>query len=97
MAEVLLALLLETLLELGTFRSLTLGFLRGDILALVVVDVPSDFKVEICLSGCRCDAFSSGVWLAWSNSAVWSWLVRLQTTRSVCCNAEVAGEWWADI
>ena len=52
MAEVLLAILLETLLELGAFSSLAFDFLRGDVLALVIVDVSSNFKVEVCLAGC---------------------------------------------
>jgi hypothetical protein len=51
-AKVLLAVLLEALLELGALSRLTFGFPRSDILALVVVDVPSNFKVEVCLTGC---------------------------------------------
>jgi hypothetical protein len=43
--EVLLTVLLETLLELRAFSSLASGFLGSDILALVVVDVSSNFKV----------------------------------------------------
>jgi hypothetical protein len=46
-AEVLLAVLLETLFELSAF-----GFLGSDVLALVVVDVSSNFEVEVCLTGC---------------------------------------------
>jgi hypothetical protein len=51
-AKVLFALLLEPLLELRAFCSLALGLPGGDILTFVVVDVPSDFEVEISLSGC---------------------------------------------
>jgi hypothetical protein len=51
-AEVLLVILLETLLELGAFSSLAFGFFRGDVLALIVVDVSSNFEVEVCLAGC---------------------------------------------
>ena len=52
MAEVLLTVLLETFLELGAFSSLAFGFLGSDVLALVVVDVSSNFEVEVCLAGC---------------------------------------------
>jgi hypothetical protein len=51
-AEVLLAVLLETLFELSAFGSLAFGFLGSDVLALVVVDVSSNFEVEVCLTGC---------------------------------------------
>jgi hypothetical protein len=95
-AEVLLALLLEALLKLATFDSLAFSFPGSDIPALVV-DVPSDFEIEICLAGCRCDTFGAGVRLSWGNCAVWSWLMGLQATRSVCCNPEMSSEWWADI
>jgi hypothetical protein len=63
-AEVLLTLLLEALLQLTTFDSLTFGFPRGDIPALVVVDVPSDFEIEVGLAGCRCDTFGARVRLS---------------------------------
>jgi hypothetical protein len=96
-AEVLLALPLEALLELATFDSLAFGFPGGDIPALVVVDVPSDFEIEICLAGCRGDTFGAGVRLSWGNCAVWSWLMGLQATRSVRCDPEMSSEWWADI
>jgi hypothetical protein len=51
-AKVLFALLLEPLLELRAFCSLALCLPGRDVLTFVVVDVPSDFEVEISLSGC---------------------------------------------
>jgi hypothetical protein len=96
-AEVLLTLLLETLLELATFDDLTFSFPWGDIPALVVVDVPSDFEFEVGLACCRCDTFGARVRLPWRDCTVWSWLVRLQTARSVCCDAEMTSEWRANI
>jgi hypothetical protein len=51
-AEVLLTVLLKTLLECRAFSSLAFGFLGSDVLALVVVDVSSDFEVKVCLTGC---------------------------------------------
>jgi hypothetical protein len=96
-AEVLLTLLLQALLELATFDSLAFGFPGSDIPALVVVDVPSDFKIEISLAGCRCDTFGARVRLSWRNCAVWSWLMGLQATWSVCCDPEMPSERWADI
>ena len=97
MTEVLLTVLLKTFFKLGAFSSLAFGFLRSDVLALVVVNVSSDFEVEVCLTGCRCDAVSTGVWFAGSDSAVWCWLMRLQATGGVCCDAEVASKRRADI
>jgi len=51
-AEVLLTVLLEAFLKLSAFGSLTFCLLRSDILALVVVDVSSNFEVQVCLTGC---------------------------------------------
>ena len=97
MAEVLLTLFLETLLELCAFSSSTFGLVGSDILALVIVDVPSDLEVKVCLSGGRCDALGPRVWLSWGNCAVGGGLVRLKAARSVCCDAEVAREWRTDV
>jgi hypothetical protein len=96
-AEVLLTLLLETLLELTTLDSLAFGFPGSDIPTLVVVDIPSDFEIEVGLACCRCDTFGAWVRLSWRDCAVWSWLVGLQATRSVCCDAEMTSEWRANI
>jgi hypothetical protein len=51
-AEVLFALFLQSLFEFGPFCRFTLGFPGCDILAFVVIDVPSNFKIEIGLSSC---------------------------------------------
>jgi hypothetical protein len=51
-AEVLLTILLKTLFECCALSSLAFGFLGSDVLALVVVDVSSNFEVEVCLAGC---------------------------------------------
>jgi hypothetical protein len=96
-AKVLLTVLLQALLELGTLSRFTFGYPRSDVLALVVVDVSSNFEVEVCLTGCRRDAVGTRVGFSRSNSAVWCGLMRLQTTRSVCCDAEVTSKRWADI
>lgn len=96
-AKVLLSFLLETFLKLAALCNLALGLLRGNVLALVVVDVPSDFQVEICLSRGRCDTLGSRVRFTGSDGTIWCGLVGLQAARRVCCDAEVASERWSDI
>jgi hypothetical protein len=68
------------------------------ILALLVVDVAAQFKVDIALGGGgRGSAVGGRKSLASGNGWVWAGLEGLQASWGIGDNAEVASEWGADI
>lgn len=88
--EVLLPRLLQTLLE--GFGGFAIRFRRwSDILALVVVDVPSYFEIEIGLAGGGY-AVGASVLFTGCDGAIRRRLMGLQSTGSVCCDSEMASE-----
>ena len=87
---------------LNTVCSITIGLLivRGgsDILALVIEDVATQVETfSLCHGRRRGGAVCGREGLAGGNSWVWTWLERLQTTRGIGDDTEMARKWWSDI
>ena len=86
-------------------RTFTVGLLifalrsRGDLLALVVVDITAKFEVEIRLGSRsrRSSTIRSRVGLSGRDCVVGTRLERLETTRGIGNYTEMAGEWGTNI
>lgn len=71
---------------------------RCNILALLVVDIAAEFETKITLGrGSRGGTIGSWERLARRNRRLWAGLERLQSPRCIGNDAEVAGEWRADV
>ena len=69
----------------------------GDVFAGRVVNVAADFEVEVGGLAGGCEAVGCGEGFARCGDGLGGGLEGLQAARGVGCDAEMAGEGWADV